>query len=459
MKRISKILCSIILIMMLVIQVMPITVEASSYSDVKDAINTIQTLGYDIGPNGDKLTERYQILSDASESSGLSKFSFAIALLDEMEFKNFKEGMTSLLSIATTRGDPLGDGAVGQKIANSEKKSDRKKYLTAAHLAMQKLFFDISSMAEIRNYIVTEYRIDFFGLSKLTDDWDDGVLKELTNDAIEAIETKKGVNKEQLKRIAIYGKALMETCGVDRFGDVMIYAKSAELTYEAALAELEKSSTFHSGDKSKFDIDSLKKYYRKYGYNYSSNDNISGLESTLKVRLTAEGELQGSETVKDWARKQIEGVIDKESIYTADEISEMWEDEAQPRNDKDKYTNFQLPKNVTAVAKSDDEDENGPSDVVRDAEAFLDNINNEGEEYVTTENLQKFSQDLYSILFGLGIIVAVIVGVIIGIRLMLAPVEQRAEANKLLLPYIVGCIIVFGAFGIWQLAITIMQQI
>lgn len=42
---------------------------------------------------------------------------------------------------------------------------------------------------------------------------------------------------------------------------------------------------------------------------------------------------------------------------------------------------------------------------------------------------------------------------------MLAPVGERAEAKKMLVPYAVGCAVVFGAFGIWKLVVTILQSI
>lgn len=70
-----------------------------------------------------------------------------------------------------------------------------------------------------------------------------------------------------------------------------------------------------------------------------------------------------------------------------------------------------------------------------------------------------FSNSIYNILFSVGVVIAVIVGMILGIKLMLAPVGERAEAKKMLVPYVVGCAVVFGAFGIWKLVVTILQAI
>ena len=65
---------------------------------------------------------------------------------------------------------------------------------------------------------------------------------------------------------------------------------------------------------------------------------------------------------------------------------------------------------------------------------------------------------LYNALLIIGIIIAVIVGTILGIKFMIGSVEEKADIKKLLIPYIVGCIVVFGAFGIWKLVVTILAN-
>lgn len=65
---------------------------------------------------------------------------------------------------------------------------------------------------------------------------------------------------------------------------------------------------------------------------------------------------------------------------------------------------------------------------------------------------------LYNALLIIGIIIAVIVGAILGIKFMMGSVGEKADIKKLLVPYVVGCIIVFGAFGIWKLVVTILAN-
>ena len=42
---------------------------------------------------------------------------------------------------------------------------------------------------------------------------------------------------------------------------------------------------------------------------------------------------------------------------------------------------------------------------------------------------------------------------------MISSAEEKAEVKKMLIPYIVGCIVVFGGFGIWKLVVNILQGI
>ena len=42
---------------------------------------------------------------------------------------------------------------------------------------------------------------------------------------------------------------------------------------------------------------------------------------------------------------------------------------------------------------------------------------------------------------------------------MAGSVEQKAKVKDSLVPYIVGCIVIFGAFGIWKLVIQILNNL
>lgn len=72
--------------------------------------------------------------------------------------------------------------------------------------------------------------------------------------------------------------------------------------------------------------------------------------------------------------------------------------------------------------------------------------------------VQNVTDVLYNILLAVGIIVAVIAGLLIGIKYMTGSVAQKSETKQLLLPYIVGCVVIFGAFGIWKIVVELLNQ-
>lgn len=77
---------------------------------------------------------------------------------------------------------------------------------------------------------------------------------------------------------------------------------------------------------------------------------------------------------------------------------------------------------------------------------------NEGE-LINTTNF------LYNGLLAVGIVVAVAVGSVLGIKYMLGSVEEKAEYKQTLLAYLISCIVVFGAFGIWKVVINILSGV
>ena len=67
--------------------------------------------------------------------------------------------------------------------------------------------------------------------------------------------------------------------------------------------------------------------------------------------------------------------------------------------------------------------------------------------------------NIYSIIFPLGVATTVIIGGAIGIKFMVSGVEERAKVKESLIPYAIGCVVIYGAFGIWKLAIVILSQL
>ena len=42
---------------------------------------------------------------------------------------------------------------------------------------------------------------------------------------------------------------------------------------------------------------------------------------------------------------------------------------------------------------------------------------------------------------------------------MTAGIDKKVEVKQALFPYFISCIVLFGAFGIWKLVITIMNEV
>ena len=93
-------------------------------------------------------------------------------------------------------------------------------------------------------------------------------------------------------------------------------------------------------------------------------------------------------------------------------------------------------------------------EVMKGADEFVKNGETPA---INQQKLKATSNFVFNVLLGIAMVTAVVVGMIIGIQLMTASVEEKAKVKEALLPYVVGCFVVFGAFGIWKLAVIIFS--
>lgn len=94
--------------------------------------------------------------------------------------------------------------------------------------------------------------------------------------------------------------------------------------------------------------------------------------------------------------------------------------------------------------------------IMSGADNFIQKGNN-GTTTIDDKQLQDTSDLIYNILLGVSMVIAVIVGIILGIKYMMASSEDKAQIKETLIPYVVSCVIMFGAFTIWKIVITIIQ--
>lgn len=94
---------------------------------------------------------------------------------------------------------------------------------------------------------------------------------------------------------------------------------------------------------------------------------------------------------------------------------------------------------------------------VDDADNFLKSAGNS----ITVDKAQltSASDEIYNTLTSIGMIVAVIVGMILGITYMMTGAVDKAKVKESIMPYLLGCIVIFGAFGIWKLVINVMNGV
>lgn len=101
----------------------------------------------------------------------------------------------------------------------------------------------------------------------------------------------------------------------------------------------------------------------------------------------------------------------------------------------------------------------GPlQDIMNRAEGFVNNGENGGN-VINNDALKEGSNTLYNVLLVIGIAVAFIWGIVLGIQFVTGSLGEKAEVKKNLIVYVIGCIIIFGAFGIWRLLLQLLQPL
>lgn len=101
----------------------------------------------------------------------------------------------------------------------------------------------------------------------------------------------------------------------------------------------------------------------------------------------------------------------------------------------------------------------GPlQDIMNRAEGFVNNGENGGN-VINDDALKEGSNTLYNVLLVIGIAVAFIWGIVLGIQFVTGSLGEKADVKKNLIVYLVGCVIIFGAFGIWRLLLQLLQPL
>ena len=110
-------------------------------------------------------------------------------------------------------------------------------------------------------------------------------------------------------------------------------------------------------------------------------------------------------------------------------------------------------KNVYAASTS-------MSQIITDAQGFVsgDVDSKKAHIYVTPENLQSTSKIINNVLLAVAIGVAFVVITLLGINIMVQSAEEKAKVKEALVPFSIGALIAFGAFGIWNIVVKIFMN-
>ena len=104
----------------------------------------------------------------------------------------------------------------------------------------------------------------------------------------------------------------------------------------------------------------------------------------------------------------------------------------------------------------DDTYDDGLEQSMTDADKFVADGSNDK---LDIQDFQTQFGDIYNIVLQIGVGLAVIVGIVLGVKFILSSVEGKAEVKKMLITYVVSCVVIFGSFGIWKIIVTILQTV
>ena len=96
-------------------------------------------------------------------------------------------------------------------------------------------------------------------------------------------------------------------------------------------------------------------------------------------------------------------------------------------------------------------------DVISGGKSFINS--SKGDIEIDSSKLSKTSSSIYNILLMVSFVVVAVIGITLGMKFMLAGVEEKADVKKSLVIFLIGCIVVYGAFGIWKVLVTALNSL
>ena len=98
------------------------------------------------------------------------------------------------------------------------------------------------------------------------------------------------------------------------------------------------------------------------------------------------------------------------------------------------------------------------NDVMNNGNSFL-NAGSESATMIDQNDLKSLSNFISGVLLTIAIGVTVITGAIMGLNFITQSIEEKAKVKESMVPWIIGIIVSFGAFTIWEVAVNLFQSL
>ena len=103
--------------------------------------------------------------------------------------------------------------------------------------------------------------------------------------------------------------------------------------------------------------------------------------------------------------------------------------------------------------------ESSLENVIKGGNDFINlNVNN-SPKVIDTNGLKDLSQFVSGTLLTIAIGVTLLTGTIMGIKFITQSVEDKAKIKESMVPWVIGIIVSFGAFTIWEVAVNVFSSL
>lgn len=160
----------------------------------------------------------------------------------------------------------------------------------------------------------------------------------------------------------------------------------------------------------------------------------------------------------DWAKVgEVKGNIKVASGWTLEEQlvkgGAAFMNEVTVQNYQHQHASTTITANNSGEAEYQKVDPVSLDEIVSNANSFV----NSGTTQISDENMQAMSNTIYNVLFVIGIALTLLIGAVLGVKFITSSLEEKADIKQAFVPYVIGVVVLFGAFTIWKIVLVVLQ--